>query len=71
MDNPTPHLALVASNGAVITLPVSAWLDQTLARSVLTHAGADQPPPLDDDLWIDLVFYMLEHATTDTSEATR
>ena len=60
-DRPTvslTHLAIVLTDGSTIALPMTAWLDQTFARQVLSKAGAYLPPPLDDDAWIDLVFLM-------------
>lgn len=65
---PVPHLGVVLADGTTITLPVSAWFDQTLARAVLAHAGAGDPPPLDDDGWTELVFRMIDNADP---EATR
>ncbi len=56
------HLALVVPDGTVIALPMTAWLDQTFARAVLAKAGADLPPPLDDDDWLDLVFVWHDNA---------
>ncbi len=56
------HLAIVLSDGTTIAMPITTWLDQTFARLVLAKAGADLPPPLDDDDWIDLVFLMLDNA---------
>jgi hypothetical protein len=56
------HLALVLTDGTTVALPVAVWLDQTFARQVLAKAGADLPPPLDDDDWLDLVFAMSDHA---------
>lgn len=51
------HLGLELSDGTTITLPMSAWLDQTFARLMLAKAtGDDLPPPLSDAAWIDLVY---------------
>lgn len=58
----TTHLAVVLSDGTTITLPATAWLDQTFARAVLSKAGADLPPPLSDDDWLDLVFTLHDNA---------
>lgn len=62
---PTPsttHLAVVLTDGTTIGMPATAWLDQTFARLMLAKAGADLPPPLDDDDWIDLVFALHDNA---------
>lgn len=64
-DPRTRHFKAVFANGAVLTLPAEAWLNQALVHEMMTAAVGKEPAWLDADDWIDLVFALSAIAETE------
>jgi hypothetical protein len=56
------QLALALANGAVVSLPTSAWLNQDLVRGLFLEAAGIRIPPFDGERWLDFVMMIYDNA---------